>query len=150
GVRPFVPDGHAMLVEPFDVRVAAQKPEQLVNDGLGVNLLRGEQRKRFAQRTTDLRAENGKRARARAVGLELAMFVDVAQQIEVWNHRGENLTTNGVKQKKFTSGRFQFQFEIRLFSWRTHQRRSTKHFLRAILSAWHLNRNPPRRWTCSG
>ena len=56
-----------MIVEPFDVRVAAQKPEQLVDDGLGVNLFRGEQRKRIAQRTADLRAENRKCARARAV-----------------------------------------------------------------------------------
>jgi hypothetical protein len=52
-----------------------------------VDLFRCEQRKRFAQRTTDLRAENGKRARARAVGLEFSVFEDVPQQIEVLNHR---------------------------------------------------------------
>ena len=33
-VRPFVPDRHAVVVETFDVRVAAQKPEQFVDDGL--------------------------------------------------------------------------------------------------------------------
>ena len=89
-VRPFVPDRHAMLVEPFHVRVASQKPEQLVDDGLGVDLLGGEQRKRFAQRTADLRAEDGERARARAVGLEPAVFKHVPQQIEVLNHRGKS------------------------------------------------------------
>ena len=99
-VRPFVPDRHAVFVEPFDVRVAAQKPEQLVDDGLGVNLLRGKQRKRFAQRTADLRAENGKRARAGAVGLELTVFKDVPEQIEVLNHRGKNLTTKRAREKE--------------------------------------------------
>jgi hypothetical protein len=86
-VRPFVPDRHAVIIEPFDIRVAAQKPEQLVNDGFRVDFFRGEQRKRIAQRTADLRAENGKRARARAVGLELAVLEDVPEQIEVLNHR---------------------------------------------------------------
>jgi len=101
-VRPFVPDRHAVIVEPFDVRVAAQKPEQLVEDGLGMDLLRGEQRKRLAQRTADLRAENGKRARARAVGLELSVIEDVPEQIEVLNHRGKNLTTKRAREKKFS------------------------------------------------
>ena len=99
-VRPFVPDGHAVVVKVFDVRVAAQKPEQFINDGLGVDLLRGEQRKRFAQRTTDLRAEDGIRARAGAVGLEPAVFEDVPQQIEILNHRGKNLTTKSAKDTK--------------------------------------------------
>jgi hypothetical protein len=65
-----------------------------------VDLLRGEQRKRIAQRTADLRAENGKRACAGAVGLELPVFEDVPEQIEVLNHRGKNLTTNGAKARK--------------------------------------------------
>jgi hypothetical protein len=47
-----------------------------------------------------LRAENGKRARAGAVGLELAVFEDVPQQIEVLNHCGKNLTTNDSKARK--------------------------------------------------
>ena len=40
------------------------------------------------------------RARAGAVGLELAVFEDVPQQIEVLNHRGENLTTKDTKDTK--------------------------------------------------
>jgi hypothetical protein len=89
-----------MFVEPLDVRISAQKPKQLVDDGLGVDLLRGEQRKRIAQRTTDLRTENGKRARAGAVGLELSVIEDVPEQIEVLNHRGKNLTTKAAKDTK--------------------------------------------------
>jgi hypothetical protein len=92
-----------MLVEPFDVRVAAQKPEQLVNDGLGVDLFRGEQRKTSRKSEPDLRAKHGIRAGARAVGLELAVFEDVPQQIEVLNHRGVNLTAKPAKDTKRNS-----------------------------------------------
>jgi hypothetical protein len=99
-VRPFVPDRHAVVVEPFHIRVAAQKPEQFVNDGLGVDLLRSEQRKIFPQIESHLRAENGKRAGARAVSLELAVFEDVPEQIEVLNHRGKNLTTKRAREKE--------------------------------------------------
>ena len=54
----------------------------------------------FAQIKPHLRAENGKRARARAVGLELAVIEDVPEQIEVLNHRGKNLTTKRAREKE--------------------------------------------------
>ena len=57
-VRPLVPDRHAVFVEIFDVRVAAQKPEQLVNDGLGVQLFRGEQRETIRAADTAICAPN--------------------------------------------------------------------------------------------
>jgi hypothetical protein len=47
-----------------------------------------------------LRAEHGERARAGAVGLELAVFEHVPQQIEVLNHRGKNLTTKDANDTK--------------------------------------------------
>ena len=56
--------------------------------------------KRFAQRTPDLRAEHRIRARAGAVGLEFAVLQNVPQQIEILNHRGENLTTKTRKTRK--------------------------------------------------
>ena len=68
---------------------------------LSVQLLGGEQRETVrANRKPRLRAEHGKRAGAGAVGLELAVFQDVPQQIEVLNHRGKNLTTKRTKEKK--------------------------------------------------
>jgi hypothetical protein len=88
-----------MLAKIFDVRVAAQKPEQLVDDGFDVQFFRGEQRKILLQWESRLRAEHGIRAGARAVGLEFAMFEDVPQQIEVLNHRGKNLTTKCPQEK---------------------------------------------------
>ena len=56
--------------------------------------------KLFAQIEPRLRAEHGIRARAGAVGLEFSVFENVPQQIEVLNHRGENLTTKHTKDTK--------------------------------------------------
>jgi hypothetical protein len=100
GVCPFVPDRHAVVAEIFDVRLAAQKPEQFVGDGFEVDFFRGDERKIFLQRKPRLRAEHGKRARARAVGLELPVVEDVPQQIEVLNHRAKNLTTKRAPEKE--------------------------------------------------
>src|SRR5258708_654910 len=41
-VGPFVPNRYAVFVEIFDVSIAAQKPEQLVDDGLEVKFFGGE------------------------------------------------------------------------------------------------------------
>jgi hypothetical protein len=65
-----------------------------------VNLFCGQQRKGIAQRATDLRAEHGIGAGARAVGLEFSVSANMAQQIEVWNHCGKNLTTKRGPEKE--------------------------------------------------
>jgi hypothetical protein len=86
-VRPFVPDGHAALLQPAHIRLAAQEPEQLVDDGLEMQLLGGEHGKAVTQIKPRLRAEHGISARARAVGLELAVVEDMPEQIVIRNHR---------------------------------------------------------------
>ncbi len=61
-IGPFIPDRHAVLVEITSVGVAAQEPEQLINDGFDVQLFCGEQREPrpvLAQIKPRLRAENG-------------------------------------------------------------------------------------------
>ena len=65
-----------------------------------MDLLRREQREIFPQIKPRLRPEYGKRAGARAVGLELSVLQNLSQQIEVLNHRGENLTTKRAKDTK--------------------------------------------------
>jgi hypothetical protein len=45
GVGPLVPDADAVVLQVSDVGVALQEPEQLVDDGLEVDLLGGEQGK---------------------------------------------------------------------------------------------------------
>jgi hypothetical protein len=49
GIRPFVPDRDAMLVQEFDIGIAAQEPEQFVNDRFEMQLFRGEQRETVLQ-----------------------------------------------------------------------------------------------------
>ena len=57
-VGPLIPNRDAVFVQVTHVGVAAQEPEQLVDDRLEMQLLRGEQRKSFAQIEPRLRAEN--------------------------------------------------------------------------------------------
>ena len=86
-ICPFVPDRHAVLLQPANVRFAAQEPEQLVNDRLEMQLLRREQRKTFAQIEPRLRAKNRERAGAGTVGLGLAPVENEAKQFVVFAHR---------------------------------------------------------------
>ena len=66
-----------MLVEIFYVRVAAQKPEQLIDDRFDVQLFCREQRKSRSARAQiepRLRAEDRQRAGAGAIGPRLTFF----------------------------------------------------------------------------
>ena len=65
-----------------------------------MRLLGGKEWKTFAQIKAYLCAEDGIGAGAGAVGLELSMFEDVPQQIEVLNHRGKSLTTKCAREKE--------------------------------------------------
>jgi hypothetical protein len=65
-----------------------------------VDFLGGEQREIFPQIKPRLRAEHGIGTGAGAVGLGFSVFQNVSQQIEVLNHRGENLTTKYTKYTK--------------------------------------------------
>src|ERR1017187_5204138 len=99
-ISPFIPNCHLIILEEACVADPSEKPQQFVDDGAEMNLLRCDQRKSAGQTVARLRAENGIRARAGAVGLELSVFEDVPQQIEILNHRGKNLTTKSAKEKE--------------------------------------------------
>jgi hypothetical protein len=45
GISPLVPDADAVLLQEARIGLAAKEPEELVDDGLQVQLLRGQQRK---------------------------------------------------------------------------------------------------------
>ena len=68
-VGPFVPDGDAMLLQPMHIGLAAQEPEQLIDDGFQVHFLGGDQGKAVGQIEAHLMAEDGARAGAGAVAL---------------------------------------------------------------------------------
>src|SRR3954469_1222598 len=82
-IGPFVPDGDAALLEPLDVGVAAQEPEELVDDALQVQLLGREHREALAQSEAQLPAEDREGAGTGSVCLARAVGEDVAQQIQV-------------------------------------------------------------------
>ena len=84
--RPFVPDGHAVFAQVADIGIAREKPQQLVDDGAEVELLRGEQRKARAKIEARLRAEDRVGAGAGAVGFEASVVEDEAEQIVVGAH----------------------------------------------------------------
>jgi hypothetical protein len=44
-IRPFVPDAHAMFLQIPDVRIAGQKPQQLMDDRFQMQLLGRDQGK---------------------------------------------------------------------------------------------------------
>ncbi len=58
-IGPFVPDSHLVVMEILDIRIAAQEPEQLMDDGTQMDLFGGQQRKGFAQREPGLGTEHG-------------------------------------------------------------------------------------------
>ena len=85
-IRPFVPDGNAVLLQPAHVGLAAQEPEQLIDDRLGEKLLGGDQRKAVGQIEAHLMAEDRQRAGAGAVALLHARLQHFFHQIEILAH----------------------------------------------------------------
>jgi hypothetical protein len=85
-VGPFVPDRHAMLVQPGCIGLAAQEPKQLIDDRLQVHFLRRDQRKSRGQIEAHLVTEHGQRARAGAVRLARAVLADVTHEVEIGLH----------------------------------------------------------------
>src|ERR1043165_6996836 len=83
GVGPLVPNSHAVLVEIFDVGIAAEKPEQFVDDRFKMELLRGEQWKTGVEWEPGLCAEDGMSPGACSVGFEFALLQNKREQIEV-------------------------------------------------------------------
>ena len=85
-IGPFVPDGDAVLLEPADVGVAAQEPEEFVDDRFEMDFFGGEQREALPEREPGLRAEEGARAGAGAVGFGTTLLKDEAQEVVVLLH----------------------------------------------------------------
>ncbi len=100
GIRPFVPDTDAVVLEVADVGVALEEPEQLVDDRPQVQLLGGEQWEAapapgglafggVVEVEAHLVAEDGLGAGACPVVLECAVVHHVLEQVEVLAHGGE-------------------------------------------------------------
>mmetsp|Transcript_50959 Transcript_50959/g.119503 ORF Transcript_50959/g.119503 Transcript_50959/m.119503 type:complete len:266 (+) Transcript_50959:42-839(+) len=80
---PLVPDRHAALLQPLDVAVAAQEPQQLQDDGFQMHLLRRHQREASGEVEAHLVAKHAARAGAGAVALLHAMLEHMAHEVFV-------------------------------------------------------------------
>jgi hypothetical protein len=75
-----------VLIEVFDIGVAGQKPKQLVNDRLDVQLLGGDKGKAFAQIEAHLMTEHRERAGAGAILLGDSLGEDPLHKVLVLVH----------------------------------------------------------------
>src|SRR5699024_3704294 len=85
-VGPLVPDPDLALLQPADVGVAAEEPEQLPDDGAKVQALGGEDGEAVGEVEAHLVAEDRQRAGAGAVVLAHALGADPLEEVEVGLH----------------------------------------------------------------
>src|SRR5690554_624382 len=85
-IGPLVPDGDAPFLQPAHIGIAAQKPQQLHDYALGMDLFGGDERKAFCEVKTHLVTEDGAGARARAIGLDAAVLMHVPHEVFVLMH----------------------------------------------------------------
>src|SRR5690606_13807054 len=86
GIRPFVPDADPVIGEVPDIGVAAQKPEQFVDDAANMQLFGGHERKALRQVEPELIAENALRSGTRPVGPDHAPVEDMLQELQIGLH----------------------------------------------------------------
>ena len=81
GISPFVPDSHSVFLEVMHVGIAAQKPQQLVDYRLEVQLLGGEQGESLAHVEAHLVSKNAYRTGSGAVVLLRTLGEDAVQEV---------------------------------------------------------------------
>jgi len=86
-VGPFVPDRNAMIPKVFDVGVAGQEPQKLMDDRLQMQLLGGGDGKAARQVEAHLVAEHPTRTGAGAVATIGAIVQHMLQKVEILAHR---------------------------------------------------------------
>ncbi|MCY1450934.1 hypothetical protein D9M71_677750 [compost metagenome] len=83
---PLVPDRHAVLIQPFDVGVTAQHPDEFVGDALEMQLLGRQQREAIGQVMAELPAEDSLGPGAGTVTFLEAVLQNIFQQVVVCLH----------------------------------------------------------------
>ena len=85
-IGPFVPDADAMLLQIPDVRLAGQKPQQLVDDRFQMQLLGRDQGKAFIQLKPHLMAKYRQRSGSGAVAFLDPTVEDEFHQVKILAH----------------------------------------------------------------
>ena len=86
-IRPLVPDADAIRFQVSDIGVAREEPEEFMDDGFQMQLLRRHHRKAVRQIVARLPAESAERAGAGAVGLLDAVTAHMGHQVEILLHK---------------------------------------------------------------
>ena len=82
-VRPFIPDMHPVLLQVAHVRIAFEKPKQLMDHRLPMDLLGRQQRESVRQIIDHLLPKEGRDSRPSAVGSPFTFGVDLFQEVEI-------------------------------------------------------------------
>ena len=85
-ISPFIPNAHTPLLQPMCIGVAAQKPQQLVDDALQVDLLRREKRETVLKIEAHLVSEDADGAGAGAIALLNTLVQYALQQVKILLH----------------------------------------------------------------
>ena len=86
GVGPLIPNAHAIVLQIFDIGVACQKPQQLVDYRFQVQFFSCQARKSVIQIETHLITESAYCACSRAVAFGVASFQNVRQHVKILLH----------------------------------------------------------------
>ena len=86
GACPLVPNTHPMVMQILHIRVATQKPQQLVYNGTQMQFLRSQQRKTVVKMEPHLVSEHTDSARTRTILLRHAVVQHMLQQVKILFH----------------------------------------------------------------
>jgi signal peptidase I len=111
-IGPFVPDGYAMVVQVFDIRLAAQEPEQFIDDAFEMQLFGRDQGKSFRQVETNLVAEDAEGSRSGTIRFFCAGVEDMLEKIVVLLHVCKVQPAAGI----IFGERFEFSTRLHYFT----------------------------------
>ncbi len=90
-IRPFVPDGYAVFLQPGDVAFPPEKPQQLDDDGAEVQFFGRDHREALGEIKPHLMSENAGRSGAGPVGFLYSFMENSSHQVVILLHGlGEN------------------------------------------------------------
>ena len=80
-VGPFVPDGHLVVVQILDIRIALEEPQKFMDNRAKMKLLCRQARETLGEVITALASKNGARSRTGTVGAVHPIFHNIFEQV---------------------------------------------------------------------
>ena len=85
-IRPFIPDGHPVILQVFNIGVPGYEPQQFINYRLQMHFLGSEQRESFGKVETHLISEYTLRPDTCPVMLHHPVLADMSEKIQILLH----------------------------------------------------------------